>query len=222
MAKYFIHTCNQRRWYVNTFLIPEMLEQGIKRADITVVVDSRNEGILMSTMKSFDYIGRTEDWDAGVWHLQDDIVLSSTFKERTEQLYGKLICGFCSNYDESKKFGLVDLQDMWYSFPCIYINNFLAKECANWFFSSALYEEKYSDYVSKKKYVDTMFKIYLKELHPDAKAFNVKPNLVDHVDYLIGGSLINYQRQEKQVRAYYWTENDVIRRLESMLQDGKS
>lgn len=217
--KYMIHTCNKRRWYVNKYLIPSMLDQGIQKDEICVAVDTANEGILLATMKMFDYVGRTEDWDKGVWHLQDDVVLSNTFKQRTDELYGKIICGFCSRYDESKRFGLVDTKEMWYSFPCIYINNKIAKDCADWFFQFAVYRNEYKEMIEQKKYADFMFKKFLKMYHADLKCFNVNPNLVDHIDYLIGGSVANSNRDIKQVRAYYWKEQSVIQQLQQVLQN---
>lgn len=215
--KYMIHTCNKRRWYVNKYLIPSMLDQGIQKDEICVAVDTANEGILLATMKMFDYVGRTEDWNNGVWHLQDDVVLSNTFKQRIDELYGKIICGFCSRYDHSKKYGLVNTDEMWYSFPCIYINNKIAKDCADWFFTDAIYN--YPNEVASKKYADTMFREFIQKRYPDIRVFNANPNLVDHVDYLIGGSLVNPNRDIKQVRAYYWKEQSVIQQLQQALQN---
>ena len=216
--KYMIHTCNARRWYVNEFLIPSMLEQGIEKDEIIVMVDSRNEGILMSTMKTFDWIGRTQDWNDIIWHLQDDVIISSNFKNKTNELYGDIICGFCSRYDQSKRYGLVDEQEMWYSFPCIGIKNYIAKECARWFFESAIYDDHYKQYIELKKYVDTFFRDFINYIYKKPiRIFNTKPNLVDHVDYLIGGSLVNVERTEKQVRAWYWEDEKSVHILEESL-----
>lgn len=218
MYKYMIHTCNQRRWYVNKFLIPSMLEQGIRKDEIIVSVDSTNSGILISTMQMFDWIGRTQDWNEVMWHLQDDIIISSDFAERTKELYGDVICGFCSTYDKSKKWGAVDKEQMWYSFPCIGIKNFFAKECAAWFFEEAVYNEKYKSMIVLKKYEDTFFREFLFQYKKQPiHIFNCRPNLIDHVDYLLGGSIVNQQRQNKQIRAYYWAEPDRVEKLRRIL-----
>lgn len=221
--KYMIHTCEDRKWYVNKFLIPSMLEQGIQKHEIIVSVDREKQGILLATLLSFDFLGRTQNWDDIVWHLQDDVVLSKTFKQRTDELYGDIICGFCSRYDKSKKFGAVDKGDMWYSFPCIGIKNFIAKECANWFFEGAMNRDDIKFMINRKKYIDTLFReFFIDEYNKPLKIYNVNPNLVDHIDYLIGGSIANAKRDEKQVRAYYWREIDVIRDIEQALQKSVS
>ena len=216
--KYMIHTCNQRRWYVNKFLIPSMLEQGIKKDEIIVAVDSNNSGILISTMQMFDWIGRTQDWSEVMWHLQDDVIISSDFAKRTKELYGDVVCGFCSKYDESKKYGPVDREQMWYSFPCIGIKNFLAKECAEWFFENAVYNSKYKSMIASRKYVDTFFRYFVQQYSKLVKVFNCKPNLVDHVDYLLGGSIVNQQRPESQIRAWYWDEGDRVKTLQNCIE----
>lgn len=215
--KYIIHTINKRKWYVNKFLIPSMLEQGIAKENIIVAVDTYLEGNLISCMKVFDWIGRSEDWNNGIWHLQDDIIISKTFKERTEKLYGDIICGFCSNYDKSLKTGLVKRYDMWYSFPCIYINNRIAKDCASWFFNNAVFDVRYKAMIDSKKHDDEMFRIFLEKEYPNVKAFNVSPNLVDHIDYLIGGSVVNPQRIEGIVKSRFWSENSLITELSKVL-----
>ena len=217
--KYMIHTCNKRRWYVNEYLIPSMLEQGISKNEIIVAVDSNQQGVLMSTMQMFDWIGRMQNWDDVMWHLQDDVLISSQFKQKTDELYGDIICGFCSVYDESKRFGLVRKNEMWYSFPCIGIKNYYAKECAKWFFERAVYDPQYYDMIKRKKYVDTFFRNFVLEYDKELRIFNSKPNLVEHIDWLIGGSLINEARQEKQIRAYYWDENNLLYNIEKKLNN---
>lgn len=215
---YMIHTCNERRWYVNKFLIPSMLEQGIRKEDITVAVDTHKEGNLLSTMKMFDYIARWKDWNDITWHLQDDIVLSKKFKERTESLYGDVMCGFCSKFDYYKKGGLVDPEKMWFSFPCIGIKNKIAKDCADWFFQKAVYDDRYKEFIKSGKHDDDMFREFLKTYSLNIRIYNVIPNLVDHVDYLLGGSLVNPLRAEKQVRSLFWNENSLNDELSEKLK----
>lgn len=216
--KYMIHTCNRRRWYVNKILIPDMLEQGIKKEDITVAVDTHGEGTLIATMKMFDYIGRTQDWNDIVWHLQDDVLISSNFKAKTEELYGDIICGFCSRYDTTKKWGSVLKDEIWYSFPCIGINNFIAKECARWFFEKAVYDDLQKDIILTHKHDDLMFQRFINIYDKPIKCFNVKPNLVEHIDYLIGGSLVNPNRTDKKVTSYYWVENKKVEQLQAKIE----
>lgn len=213
MYKYMIHTCDQRKWYVNKYLIPSMLEQGIQKDEIIVAVDSNNMGILYSTMQMFDWIGRTQDWSTMMWHLQDDVIISSDFKQLAETLYGDIICGFCSMYDRSRKFGLVEKEQMWYSFPCIGIKNYYAKDCADWFFEKAIFESENKDKLKTGKYVDLFFREYIQQHNKPIRIFNSNPNLVDHIDFLIGGSIVNSARDEKQVRSLYWKEQEKVRIL---------
>ena len=51
--RYLIHACPQRLWYVNDYLIPSMLLQGVKRDDIEVWNDADGRGNLTSCMESF-------------------------------------------------------------------------------------------------------------------------------------------------------------------------
>lgn len=215
--KYMIHTCKQRKWYVNKYLIPDMLKQGITKDQIIVMTDNDEIGILYATMQSFDWIGRTQDWSEVIWHLQDDVIISDNFKRMTDNLYGDIICGFCSKYDESKKYGLVEKQEMWYSFPCIGIKNFFAKDCADWFFEKEMFKPENREKLKAGKYADLFFRNYIMQYQKPIRVFNSNPNLVDHVDWLIGGSIVNAQRQETQVRSVYWKEQQKVRILQQKL-----
>ena len=53
MPKYMIHSSSQRKWYVQEYLIPSLLEQKIDRKDILLYVDENNEGCLKSSIRSF-------------------------------------------------------------------------------------------------------------------------------------------------------------------------
>lgn len=215
--KYMIHTCKQRKWYVNEYLIPSMLEQGITKDQIIVMTDNDEIGILYATMQSFDWIGRTQDWLDVIWHMQDDIIISDNFKRMTDNLYGDIICGFCSKYDESKKYGLVEKQEMWYSFPCIGIKNFFAKDCADWFFEKEMFKSENREKLKVGKYADLFFRNYIMQYQKPIRVFNSNPNLVDHIDWMIGGSIVNVERAEKQIRSLYWKEqrkvNDLLEKL---------
>ena len=43
---------------------------------------------------------------------------------------------------------------------------------------------------------------------------NLKPNLVDHVDYLIGGSVVNKVRAEKETHAVHFDDTNLVTKLE--------
>ena len=199
MAKYLIHASTKRLWYVQEYLIPSMLEQGIVKNNISVYVDVNNEGCLESCMKAFLSVPIDND---GTWHLQDDVIVCSDFKERIEELDSeRIVCGFCYENDDRKKFvGKVGVKHLWYSFPCIRIPNQYARE--------------YSVWVKVQKNDDSMFDIYLQDYHGDEQILNVVPNLVDHVDYLIGGSIVNNIRPEKETHSMFFKDRFLIDELE--------
>ena len=104
---------------------------------------------------------------------------------------------------------------MWYSFPCIRIQNWVIKDFLKWFNNN---QEKLKKYIDENKYDDTLFKMFLEEQHPDMKVKLIIPNLVNHIDYLLGGSITNPARVIK-VRSKYWTENNLIEELERELRN---
>lgn len=215
MSKYMIHSCVSRLWYVREYLIPSMLEQGIDASDILLHIDEQQEGCLKSTLNVFENIA---DREGGIWHLQDDIIICSDFKERTEKFVKyDVVCGFCSEYDVSKQVGNVTVKSLWYSFPCIYILNNLAGEFVKWVDVEAKNRELYKLFVEANKYDDTLFNEFLKCKHVDLIGYNVSPNLVNHIDYLIGGSVLTADRSEKIV-SLYWDEPELIIKLRQNLE----
>lgn len=209
MANYLIHAVPRRMWYVNDFLIPSMLEQGIDRDNIRIYNDEKQEGNLRACMNAFDSC----HGDGGTWHLQDDVCICNEFKTITEAVDFGLVCGFSSElYDGPGKIGLVDRKDMWFSFPCIRIPNDYARDCAEWVTKYIIGNPVYRDFWEKGVNDDWAFRLYLKEFYTYAHAMNIAPNLVDHVDFLVGGGT-GAKPREKPVRAQYWKDNSIIEKL---------
>ena len=50
-------------------------------------------------------------------------------------------------------------------------------------------------------------------------AYNLKPNIVDHIDHLIGGTLINKNRERFVNRSAYWEDEEIVVHLEQALQE---
>lgn len=217
MAKYLIHACNKRMWYVDKYLIPSMMKQNISISDIGVWLDSENDGCLRSCMKCFNSLN-----DEGyTWHLQDDILIARDFYERCSEYDNvDIICGFCSNVDVNKdNWGFVSVDDMWYSFPCIRIPNKIAKECAEWYYSELkrnATDIKFYDRINKHD--DLIFRAFITFYYPDLKVLLVKPNLVNHIDYLIGGTVVNFQRPEQKIVSAHWNDDELIKNLECQLK----
>lgn len=203
MAKYLIHASPSRMWYVTDYLIPSMVKQGIDRDNITVWNDANGSGCLTSTMVSFASIDRN---DSGIWHMQDDVIIAPDFKEKTEELDLGLVCGYCYDSEETWRtsaHGYTKGKNIWFSFPCIRIPNQLARDVADWFFKRVLPEELFPELIITGKHDDTLFVRYVETFRPDDLILNYSPGLVEHVDYLIGGSLVNKERKKKVMHGLY-------------------
>lgn len=118
------------------------------------------------------------------------------------------------------KTGLVTARDLWYSFPCIRIPDHIAGECAGWFFSdvSKQSDPTYRNRILRKKHDDDFFRFFLLENHPELMIQNLAPNIIDHIDYLIGGSIVNRNRERQINRVAYWNDEKLIRELEDRLE----
>jgi len=198
--RYLIHACESRMWYVEDYLIPSLYEQGIDTVDAWV--DVNRDGNLKSCMDSFL---DCENYGTSTWHLQDDVVISRDFAKRTQEYADGIVCGFCcSMFEFSKSYG------MWYSFPCIHIPDYIAADCAKWFYTERV-QKQFATYVMNGKCDDEVFIHYCKANHLEYT--NLNPNLVDHVDYLIGGSLTNAQRNYKITRSSYFKDQDLVEDL---------
>lgn len=212
MDKIIIHTYPGRLWYVKDFLIPSLIAQGAK--NIVIANDKYHIGNLLSFVMSLDNCG-----DA--WHLQDDVIICSDFVQRIQKLSG-LCCGFyAGSFDRGNKHEGKNIpQNMWFSFPCIRIPGDIAQAFYNWFFSDEDKDKNtrrgFQIMINSGKMDDLIFMEYLREYYPDMDIFNIKPNLVDHIDYLIGGSVANSQRAGKACSTYF-EEPEKVRELAQRL-----
>ena len=218
---YMIHTCNDRFWYVNDYLIPSMREQGIN--NILVYRDVDNEGCLKSHIKS---LKKALTYNVqGMWHLQDDVIICRDFAKRTKELSKDYtVCGFSSYYDKMKQWEPGDSNGlkMWYSFPCIYIPTKIVQNYIDWFDIWVWRDPQFGDWIKEKKYDDTFFRIYMENYYSEEYVLNLKPNLVDHIDYLLGGSVINAEvRKGRQIRSLSFEDLDLIDKLEKKLKDNQ-
>lgn len=216
MAKYMIHACNKRIWYVEDYLIPSMIAQGIEGKDIVVYLDKANEGCLTSCVRSFDAL---RGISGGVWHLQDDVIISSSFRQQTEQHDSGIVCGYCWDQDRAGECaGAVPVDKMWYSFPCIRIPNHIASGFVDWFKSFAVKDIGLQTLIRTEKYDDSLFMEYMAWHNQAEEVLNLRPNIVDHIDYLIGGSVINRIRASKETHAKYFDEPELVDALKERLK----
>lgn len=216
---YMIHASPQRMWYVDDYLIPSMKDQGIPEDEITVWNDTEGKGNLFSCMESFKACGEQE---GGTWHLQDDVIISRDFAEKTREHDNGIVCGFgCNNFGPSmQEKGEVPAIFIWYSFQCIRIPNDIAKEFTEWFWNDAVNRPRYQSQVVDRKHDDWFFREFINEKHRDLKVLNLVPSLVDHIDYLIGGTLVNKQRNLQINRAAFFPDQDLVEELEIRLKHG--
>ena len=215
-CQFMIHACPKRMWYVEGFLIPSMLEQGIPRANITVWNDADGKGCLESCMASFAECGKH---DGGTWHLQDDVLICHDFAEACEEYDDGVVCGFSHMLFEPFNRpmpGDVPAIFMFNSFPCIRIPNRIAGECAEWYYNDARHRPNYQDWVKSGKHDDGFWHDFYVERYPHGRAMNLVPALVEHVDWLIGGSTVNDWRGYI-CRADYWEDDDLIEQLKNKL-----
>lgn len=212
MDKIIIHTCKQRKWYVDGFLIPSLRLQGID--DVVIYNDEDGAGQLTSFINSYDVIG-----DEDAWHLQDDIIISSKFREQAEKYKDGIVCGFCNKYSRGNP-GYVSLYNMWYSMPCIRIPGHIFKEFISWL-KRADTQKKLRYFFEENKHDDVFFEIFLTQNYPNVLVHNVAPNMVNHIDHLLGGSIINKERNEDTpyIMSTYWDEPDLLIDVENKLKE---
>lgn len=221
MAKYVIHACLKREWYVKQYLIPSMIKQGIKSENISVWQDSESKGNLQACMECFDSMPE----EGNTWHLQDDVLISSKFKEVTEQYndFNGIVCGISIKHDienDAEKWNkpIIGIDYLWWSFPCIMIPNKIARDTAYYY---KYVPDKNTEYWKKyKKGDDSVFRTFLQKYHPLIEFINLVPNIVAHVDYLLGGTTINDQR-EYILYATHFEEPQLVEELKEALNDGK-
>ena len=214
--KVLIHACQNRRWYVDNYLIPSLREQGIE--EIRVWTDTERLGNLRACMAAF----ASCEGDGGTWHLQDDVLISRRFAERCRQHDEGLVYGFaCANFDDRlEAFGEVYVEDSWHSFQCVRIPDAYARECAEWVLSEAWRSESGSAELpilwQLGKGDDTFFHEYVVARHGTETAMNLKPNLVEHVDFVVGGSVLHPWR-DYLARAAYWEEPELVQELKKTM-----
>ena len=214
--KVLIHACPQRMWYVEEFLYPSLRDQGLQAEDIDIWNDTEGKGNLQSCMESF---AARPAGDGGTWHIQDDVLICRDFVKRCRENDEGVVYGFCCKKftDDPQKYGTVRICDAWHSFQCIRIPDAYARECADWFFTDARHRFIFRDWVASGKRDDNFFSAYLEDRHFDDPILNLAPNLVDHVDILIGGSILSEWRNYI-ARAHYFEDADLVADLRNRIK----
>ena len=192
-----------------------MVEQGIDRDRIEVWMDDKGLGNLFSCMKCFEEYGKR---GTGRWHLQDDVVISRDFREKTEKYDEGIVSGFMRHEWQglTPQAGRVPAVYHWNSFQCVRIPDKYIKECAEWFFTDAAFRDTYKETVESGKCDDSMWYDFLTECHLEETVTNLDPSIVDHVDFLLGGSVINKWRGH-YARGDLWKDEIAFEQLKDKL-----
>lgn len=197
-----------------------MREQGIPEQDISINLDSQCIGSLLSAMERFAEIGNKK---IDTWYMQDDVVISRDFAEKSQNTdFNGVIMGFLHQYKGYPDLhpGKTPVSDMGYSFPCMMIPWKIADEFATWFYCEASKQEHYQEWIRAGKYEDSFFRDFMMERHQDGWVYNLRPSIVEHIDWLIGGSTINKWRPEI-CRATYWDDESIVEELKDKLAHRK-
>lgn len=215
--KILIHACPQRMWYVNDFLIPMLQEQGAE--NIEVYNDTDKKGNLKACMDSF----AARQGDGGTWHIQDDVLPSRDFVKKCIEHDDGLVYGFaCRNFgDRLDAYGIVYAVDAWNSFQCVRIPDAYARECAAWVRGEKWITQSPSPELPIMYKLgngdDTFFHEFMACMHPYDVAENLKPNIVEHVDWLLGGSSIQKWR-DYIARAEFFEDTDLVDELRERIK----
>ena len=213
-----IHACPQRMWYVEDFLIPSLEAQGADRIEIWN--DAGGRGCLESCMAAF---AARPEGDGGTWHIQDDVLLCLDFVRRARKLDEGVVYGFCCLWfgDDPDQAGRAYMPDAWHSFQCVRIPDAWARECAAWYYSGAWETEspniELPALAAQGDGDDTFFREYLLCRHGRGTVLNCRPNLVEHVDLLLGGSVL-HQYREYRATAHYFEDTDLVDQLRAELR----
>ena len=209
-----IHSCKDRTKYVKEFLVPLLSESGVKIGNIEVYTD-HGDGCLTSYIKAFKNLKGLGGY---TWHLQDDVLPTLRFCDMADGLLkiywqDAIICGFANKefYKENHVFYAKNGEEMFYSFPCIGIPNYIAVHFTEWLEKNKDNPE-YAKYIKENKFVDYLFKLYIGDNKQKLKIVNFRPCLVEHVDEYVGGSTINNKRP-KPAKALDFHDDEAMNRL---------
>lgn len=226
--KYMIHMVPKREWYVRDFLIPSMIKQGIRKGDIVIWNDDKGYGNLTSFVKSVEYVNENLKAEIGMWHLQDDIVIAEDFKKTADGLSNAdlIVCGFYEKTYLKLKKALPNVQcnmnGASNSFQCIWIPNTVldgfplwVNEKTNGAYKANTLETCDDKTFRGNKNDDLIFRKYILDKYPNFKTLTLLKPMVQHVDYLIGGSSI-YNRKSKYVTVNF--NQEIVKNLEKAIK----
>lgn len=191
-----VHASPEREWYVERYLLPKI-------GNAKVFYDMEHQGNIKAYLKSFEDLpicGNT-------WHMEDDVIPDRSFLQWAGVLedFEGIVCGF----------GATTKPEV-YSFPCIRIPNRYIKDFLEWVKQTD--DQCVKARMELGKGIDFIFHKYWVMHKIPTYVFN--PCMVEHIDDLIGGSLIN--EREKPIKAYKFVDDKAIEDLKEWLERRKN
>lgn len=201
-----IHASPKRMWYVEKFLAPSLEAQGLEPV---IWNDAEGYGNLASCIRSFR-AGLAE------WHLQDDVLICRNFAELIKENDHGVVAGFCHgpSGDDKDCVGQVYAPDLWHGFPCMRIPVDYAREFCDWV-EQPEHDSPQWYAISCNRGDDYLFHSFLEEKHGREMVTNI--SLVEHVDWLLGGSLINTWRGYI-CRSDLWDDEELVDELKQKIK----
>lgn len=208
--KVMIHAVPKRLWYVDRFLVPSLIAQGISPV---IYCDHAGRGNLGACLDSF----RTMRGE-GTWHIQDDVIISRRFAEQAKANDTGVCNGFCRTAweDDPNTSGEVYAPDLWHSFQCVRIPDDMARDFVKWV-ETAQHDSWTEILMKQNRGDDYIFRDYFLTVHGRETVRNIAPNMVDHVDYLLGGSAV-HGAHDLYRRSDLWEENGLVEELEKKIK----
>ena len=204
--KVMIHACPPRMWYVERFLAPSLEAQGLEPI---IWNDSEGFGCLASCVRSF-LSGQAE------WHIQDDVLICRDFAEKIKRYDFGVVSGFCHSRhgDDKSCVGRVYAEDLWHGFPCVRIPVDVAREFCSWI-DNADHDSEQAYAIRSNLGDDFLFREFFLEKHGTEMVTNI--SLVEHVDWLIGGSQVSSWRGYV-CRSDLWDDEDLVEDLKKKIK----
>lgn len=213
---YLIRTTTKRSWYVNNFLVPELESQGCGRRNIYVYVN--DSGNLESFIQMCKFIVENYKWNDFIWVLQDDVYPCDNFHYITNKYSCTEANGFCSGFDNIKNDGYVPMKQSWLSFQC---KNFRVDKIKLFLMWYDCRSEELRQYIRTGKMDDTIYNLFEQTFKNDY-INNISPNIVEHIDYLIGGSIVNKNRtpeDTEKLKSQNFEDKEKIEKLKEKLNE---
>ena len=217
--KILIHACPKREQYVKKTLMPEITRQIREvNADIGLFLYIDKDGIgnqkaFLDSVRILDQ--RQESFYDNTWHLQDDVWPSADFIQTiiTYSLVTGIICGFGTRAAcRGKSPGWTTACGMYTSFQCIRIPDMMIHGMRDYVF------RRYTSEINTNKWDDALFSEYLEKYAPYYPVLNLAPSIVEHVDYIIGGSVLNSWRKYRPTAIEF--DQSAVEDLKKRLKEG--